>query len=100
LFFLSLFSETGSHDVARVDLKLELLLPQPPEGWDYQCATMGVFSELQLPLGLDSSLALMETPPCSSSKNQTESRPEHNGEKAVMAQSKQRHQQIEADRVP
>jgi hypothetical protein len=30
--------ETGSHYAAQADLKLEILLPQPPECWDYRCA--------------------------------------------------------------
>jgi hypothetical protein len=30
--------KTGSHYVVQTDLKLKILLPQPPECWDYRCA--------------------------------------------------------------
>jgi hypothetical protein len=42
---LVLFSETGSYCIAQVDLKLMILLPQPPECWDYRHAPLHLGSQ-------------------------------------------------------
>jgi hypothetical protein len=34
---LDYFFETGSHYVAQASLELKILLPHPPECWDYRC---------------------------------------------------------------
>jgi hypothetical protein len=35
---IKVFFETGSHYVSQAGLELTVLLPQPPECWDYRCA--------------------------------------------------------------
>jgi hypothetical protein len=34
------FLDTRSHYVAQTDLELTILLPQPPECWDYKCCRL------------------------------------------------------------
>jgi hypothetical protein len=38
VLFFFFFLKTRAHYIAQVGLKLAILLPQPPECWDYRCA--------------------------------------------------------------
>jgi hypothetical protein len=39
MLLLFIYFDTESHYVVQADLELEILLPQPPECWDYPYAT-------------------------------------------------------------
>jgi hypothetical protein len=45
-FWFFCFFETGSPYVAQAGLKFMILLPQPPECWDYRCVAPHPFSQL------------------------------------------------------